>query len=100
MLTGRAFALLRALALTLCLAVPQLHAASAAPAAAASVATLGVQEKEESCGRGKATKNFGWKVVRFGVDTLKYVIGLFIIPVGFFLVVIGAMLQMVEAVAC
>ena len=58
------------------------------------------QEKDESCGRGKATKEFGWKVVDFGVSTLKYLIGLFIIPVGFFLVIVGALLQMVEAVAC
>lgn len=102
--TGRSLALLRALLCALCLATPQLQAATAAtatPVASVLVATPKAQEKEEeSCGRGKATKDFGWKVVAFGVDTLKYLIGLFIIPVGFFLVVIGAMLQMVEAVAC
>ncbi|MFC3695037.1 hypothetical protein [Chenggangzhangella methanolivorans] len=58
------------------------------------------QEKEESCGRGKATTDFGWRVVGFGVDTLKYLIGLFIIPIGLFLVVVGWLLQMVEAVVC
>jgi hypothetical protein len=58
------------------------------------------QEKEESCGRGKATTDFGWRVVSFGVDTLKYLIGLFIIPIGLFLVVIGYLLQMLEAVVC
>ena len=75
-------------------AFAQARAGVAAPVAPAS------QEKDESCGRGKATKDFGWRVVSFGVDTLKYLIGLFIIPIGLFLVVVGWLLQMVEAVAC
>ena len=73
--------------------------AQARSAAVAPYAPAG-QEKDESCGRGKATKDFGWRVVSFGVDTLKYLIGLFIIPIGLFLVVVGWLLQMVEAVAC
>ncbi|WP_020179317.1 hypothetical protein [Methylopila sp. M107] len=96
----RGLPLLRALVCLLCLVSPGLHAAPASPYAVASIATLHAQEKEESCGRGKATKDFGWKVVSFGVTTLKYLIGLFIIPIGFFLVIIGAVLQMVEALVC
>ncbi|PZQ19089.1 MAG: hypothetical protein DI565_01490 [Ancylobacter novellus] len=77
-----------------------------APAFAERAAVAAVQprvaerEKDESCGRGKATTAFGWRVVEFGVTTLKYLIGLFIIPIGLFLVVVGWLLQMVEAVAC
>lgn len=100
MVLGRRFALLRVLACLFCLAGPQLQAATAAPLTAAYTSATRAEEKEESCGRGKATKDFGWKVVSFGIDTLKYLIGLFIIPVGLFLVVIGLLLQMVEAVAC
>lgn len=69
-------------------------------AAASAPAMPSGQAKEESCGRGKATKEFGWRVVEFGVSTLKYLIGLFIIPIGLFLVVVGSLLQIVEAVAC
>jgi hypothetical protein len=72
--------------------------ASAAPT---PLAWLHAQDKEEpSCGQGKATKEFGWKVVDFGISTLKYLIGLFIVPVGLFLVVIGALLELVETLAC
>lgn len=106
MLIFRGFAALRMLACLLLLLAPG-HAALAGAAAPAPLsmetwrATAPLsQEEEESCGRGKATKEFGWKVVDFGVSTLKYLIGLFIIPVGFFLVIVGALLQMVEAVAC
>lgn len=105
MLIARGLNALRAFACLLCLAAPAPFGASAhvlaGPAAAISAPALpATQDKEESCGRGKATKEFGWKVVDFGVSTLKYLIGLFIIPVGFFLVVVGALLQMVESVAC
>lgn len=102
---SRARAALHALLCALMLAVPgplglggpafaQTRAAVSAPVIPLS------QEKEESCGRGKATTDFGWRVVSFGVDTLKYLIGLFIIPIGLFLVVVGYLLQMVEAVVC
>lgn len=74
--------------------------ASAQARVAGSVVTPLSQEKGDSCGRGKATTDFGWRVVSFGVDTLKYLIGLFIIPIGLFLVVVGYLLQMVEAVVC
>jgi hypothetical protein len=99
---ARGLAALRLFACLLCLATPGPARAAGAPLAAVhSVsAAPAAEEKEESCGRGKATKEFGWKVVDFGVSTLKYLIGLFIIPVGFFLVVVGAMLQLVESVAC
>ncbi len=100
MIIRRGMPLLRALVCLFCLATPQLQAAPAAPYVQASIATLHAQEKQDSCGRGKATKDFGWKVVSFGVSTLKYLIGLFIIPIGFFLVVIGFLLQMVEALVC
>lgn len=93
---------LRALLCMMMLAAPTLHGVRAeAPYLRASLVDLCAQEKpEESCGRGKATKDFGWKVVDFGVSTLKYLIGLFIIPIGFFLVVVGFVLQMVEALVC
>lgn len=100
---NRAMDALRVFACLILLAVPGPVTARTATAYGASVAILAAplaQEKDESCGRGKATKEFGWKVVDFGVSTLKYLIGLFIIPVGFFLVIVGALLQMVEAVAC
>lgn len=97
----RALHVLRVFACLLCLAAPGPVAATTPALAHLAVAAAPMtQEKEESCGRGKATKEFGWKVVDLGVSTLKYLIGLFIIPVGFFLVVVGALLQMVEAVAC
>lgn len=97
---GRTSALLRVFICLFCLAGPQLQAASAASLTATFTSPARAEEKEDSCGRGKATRDFGWKVVSFGVDTLKYLIGLFIIPVGLFLVVIGMLLQVVEAVAC
>jgi hypothetical protein len=58
------------------------------------------KEDERSCRSGKSTRQFGWKVVAFGVSTLKYLIGLLIIPIGLFLVCIGAVLEAVEWVAC
>ncbi len=99
---NRALVWLRALlCLILVAATPLQSAQAGAPYLRASITELTAQDKpEESCGRGKATKDFGWKVVSFGVSTLKYLIGLFIIPIGFFLVVIGAVLQMVEALVC
>lgn len=98
----RTLSWLRALlCLTLVALTPLQSAQAGAPYLRASLSDLAAQEKpEESCGRGKATKDFGWKVVSFGVSTLKYLIGLFIIPIGFFLVVIGFVLQMVEALVC
>lgn len=105
MFIARARRAIHALLCLLLLAVPgplgaaqpafsQALSSPAAPPAPAS------QDKDESCGRGKATKEFGWRVVDFGVSTLKYLIGLFIIPIGLFLVVVGWLLQIVEAVAC
>lgn len=70
------------------------------PAVSSPLAPASQSGQEESCGRGKATKEFGWRVVDFGVSTLKYLIGLFIIPIGLFLVLVGWLLQIVEAVAC
>jgi|GEM_PF-4993814 len=67
---------------------------------APAVPALDAEKKDDGCGQGKATKNFGWKVVAFGVATLKYLIGLLIIPIGLFLVCIGVILEAVEAVAC
>ena len=98
----RLTALLRAVVCALQLMAPQAaHGPAFARAGAiAALAAPVAQEKDESCGRGKATREFGWKVVRFGIDTLKYLIGLFIIPIGLFLVVIGALLEVVEAVVC
>lgn len=106
MFAARARSALHALLCLLLLAAPgplgltSQALARTASAASAPLVPVAPSAQEESCGRGKATKEFGWRVVDFGVSTLKYLIGLFIIPIGLFLVVVGWLLQVVEAVAC
>ena len=100
---ARGALLIRTLLCLLCLTGGvRVSGAGGYPAAAAAISlpSLAVEKKDDSCGQGKATKNFGWKVVAFGVATLKYLIGLLIIPIGLFLVCIGVILEAVEAVAC
>jgi hypothetical protein len=97
--------LLRLLACLLCLAVaapPKLAVASpiATALTAPSHAAAAEEKDERQCRRGKDTKKFGWKVVDFGVYTLRFLIGLLIIPIGLFLVCVGVILEVVEAVAC
>jgi len=95
--------LIRALLCLLCLTGgTRVSGAAGYPAvtSAVNLPILIAEKKDDGCGQGKATKNFGWKVVAFGVATLKYLIGLLIIPIGLFLVCIGVILEAVEAVAC
>lgn len=102
----RLIATLRVLACFIFLAQPNLAAPHAATAPGFTLADvqaprpMAADKDEDACGRGKATKRFGWKVVDFGVATLKYLVGLLIIPIGFFLVCVGAVLQAVELIAC
>lgn len=86
-------------------ALPLTPAAAQPPArtmvAAASVAApLHAQEKEEGCNQGKRTKAFGWMLVDYGISTMKYVIGLFLIPVGLLLVCVGVIVEVAEAATC
>ncbi|MFD1704158.1 hypothetical protein ACFSCV_14225 [Methylopila henanensis] len=86
----------------ICLIVAAPHAAAArAPVVQAISAAESDKPKEDkSCRQGARTKAFGWMLVDYGVATLKYVVGLFLIPVGLLLVCIGVVVEVVEAVAC
>ncbi|EHL96221.1 hypothetical protein HMPREF9946_04935 [Acetobacteraceae bacterium AT-5844] len=55
---------------------------------------------EKSCRQGRDTVTFGWRLIDYGVSTLKYVFGLFLIMLGGLLVVIGWMVSLLELVWC
>jgi ABC-type sugar transport system substrate-binding protein len=53
-----------------------------------------------SCHQGSDTTKFGRQLIDYGVSTLKYVVGLFLILLGGLLVVIGWMVSLLELVWC
>jgi hypothetical protein len=50
--------------------------------------------------QGSDTTKFGRQLIDYGVSTLKYVVGLLLIPLGGLLVVIGWMVSLLELVWC
>lgn len=96
LLTLRLLACLGALGLAPQPAAAGLHA----PSAFAAAPAVEQKKDEKSCRQGVRTKTFGWMLVDYGLQTAKYVVGLFLIPVGLLLVCVGAVVEVVEAVAC
>lgn len=97
----RCATLFRLLLCLLCLVAPLRAPAHAAAAAPALVSLMAAEEKkDDGCRQGERTKAFGWMLVNYGIDTLKYVVGLFLIPIGLLLVCIGAVIALAEAAAC
>ncbi|GLK56704.1 hypothetical protein JOD31_002737 [Methylopila capsulata] len=98
----RCTTLFRLLLCLSCLAAPLRAPAHAGVAAAPALVSLMAAEekKDDGCRQGERTKAFGWMLVSYGIDTLKYVVGLFLIPIGLLLVCIGAVIALAEAATC
>ena len=92
--------LARLLLCLLCLAAPLRGPAHAGGTAAVVAVHLAEEKKDDGCRQGERTKAFGWMLVSYGIDTLKYVVGLFLIPIGLMLVCVGAVIAVAEAAVC
>ncbi|MCI0756926.1 hypothetical protein [Teichococcus vastitatis] len=54
----------------------------------------------QACRQGRDMAALGWRLIGYGVDTLKYGIGLVLILLGAMLVGIGWAVSLVEALFC
>ncbi|MFC0409799.1 hypothetical protein [Roseomonas elaeocarpi] len=56
--------------------------------------------RRPSCYGGRETRDFGWLLIGYGVATLRYVVGLFLIPIGALFVALGSVLSLLDALLC
>ncbi|KAA2213986.1 hypothetical protein [Teichococcus oryzae] len=75
-------------------------AVGAVPAAAPPLAAPLAPPAHEACRQGRDTAALGWRLIDYGIATLKYGVGLVLILLGAMLVGIGAVVSLVEALFC